>query len=1130
MPTTTELVEIIGASVLGLKHRMLPWVTSAFVLLAATVHPAAAWSEDSTPQIQSLQNRALLLYTTSHYSEGIIAAERSLALAQSTKGSESTAVADSLQILAHLYVGSGSCDKAQQLHQRALSIRMRALGANHLDTAASLDGLGMTTLCLGQFAAAQPLLQRGMFIREHALGPMHVDTASSMFALGLLRLHIGDYDAALSLQKRVLEIRKATLGAEHAETARSMSFLAMTHTIIGDYAIAEPMQASAVHLLEKSLGPDHPDTARALSYLGLQRSLSGPYASAVPTLQRALAILEKSRGAAAPDTARAMSYLGLAYCNTGDFAKAESLQARAIPLLEAALGKDHPDVARALSLLGWTRFISGNYAAVESVQLRALAILDGSLGPIYPETASVLSNLAVLYIFTGSYDKAQPLLQRATLILKRSSRPDHPTMVRVLAYQAYLSFFTRDYGPGLVAARRAVAMAEKLVGSRHPLTAVALSSEAALLSVSNEQAKAASAAKRSLSIRSNMLGVQHSETVYSLLDLAAIQQMVGAHSSAMELQQRAVNICEHVYGKDNLYTARALQSLAFMHLARGATAVALPLLQRAQAINAKNDRRFLFAGTDAARAAFLHHYAERAYKDITFSLHDTSPAGRVLGMNSVLQYKGQAIDASIDLVAQLRRNGGPADRALVDKLSRVTNRLSALTYDGAKNASLADWRGRIDHLSRWLEDLERQLSGRSDAFRSQFRTPTTQRVAQKLPADAVLLEWFVYRPYNVLGRHPTEQWGAPRYVAYILRHRSVPVAIDVGDAAGIDTLIRSFRQAVTSPSRKDVAEHSRALYRKLFVPIQPHIRGAAHLLVSPDGALNLVPMAALIGEDGRYLCDHFDITYLASGRDLLGGAAATPKGRIVVIADPDFGAVATEGAVSGARTSLAGTPDSSPLVFKPLPSTATEAAALRELFGIGRAEFMQQGEATEGWLKQLERPAVLHVATHGFFLSDLEMSATGPLPAQQVLTLREHPLLRSGLALAGANVRRSGADQDGILTALEVTQLHLHGTQLVVLSACDTGVGALDNGNGIYGLRRALAVAGVRTHVTSLWRVFDESTKDFMVAYYKALLAGQGRTIALNSAQRSVRNMPGRSHPYFWATFVSVGDWTPLAL
>jgi CHAT domain-containing protein len=254
----------------------------------------------------------------------------------------------------------------------------------------------------------------------------------------------------------------------------------------------------------------------------------------------------------------------------------------------------------------------------------------------------------------------------------------------------------------------------------------------------------------------------------------------------------------------------------------------------------------------------------------------------------------------------------------------------------------------------------------------------------------------------------------------------------------------------------------------------------------------------------------------------------------VVLADPNYGPSAAGGAPvdSGLQPARSGDLDRSGLVFTRLAGTATEAKALQSLLKLDAQNVLTGDRATEAKLRELHGPRILHVATHGFFLNDQEVALafksvgfgreTLPLP------LRENPLLRSGLALAGANARHSGATDDGILTAAEAAQLDLLGTQLVVLSACETGVGTVQTGEGVYGLRRALVLAGAQAQVASLWKVADTATQELVVDYYERLLKGEGRSGALRAVQKAMLMNPARQHPYYWAAFIPIGNWTPL--
>ena len=200
---------------------------------------------------------------------------------------------------------------------------------------------------------------------------------------------------------------------------------------------------------------------------------------------------------------------------------------------------------------------------------------------------------------------------------------------------------------------------------------------------------------------------------------------------------------------------------------------------------------------------------------------------------------------------------------------------------------------------------------------------------------------------------------------------------------------------------------------------------------------------------------------------------------------------------------------------------------------LSEVTVLTESNATENAIKQVNAPEILHIATHGFFLEDLEEVAPptlgggliGESDVNQTASQKlENPLLRSALALAGFNPRKSG-DEDGVMTALEIANLSLGGTKLVVLSACDTGVGDVNVGEGVYGLRRALALAGSESQVISLWQVGDFVTKDLMVKYYRRILDNEGRSEAMRQTQLEMLGTEKYKHPYYWASLIPSGDW-----
>jgi CHAT domain-containing protein len=358
--------------------------------------------------------------------------------------------------------------------------------------------------------------------------------------------------------------------------------------------------------------------------------------------------------------------------------------------------------------------------------------------------------------------------------------------------------------------------------------------------------------------------------------------------------------------------------------------------------------------------------------------------------------------------------------------------------------------------------------------------------------------------------------------------------------------MRGLRQALQDPRLPPalVRRHARALYDRLIAPIAPHLEGVRTLLLAPEGPLNLIPFGALVDASDRYLIERFTLTYLTSGRDLLRLAAPrSSRSTPLVVAAPDYDAsfrvAAAKARGEGEPTSARRSRELGALRFQPLPGTLQEAKAVEKALGV---QALTGDRATEAALKGVQGPRVLHVATHGFFLPDqaleprspagIRTQPLGPGAPASVLAhpppTGENPLLRSGLALAGANRLESGA-QDGILTALEMATLDLSGTKLVVLSACETGLGEVEVGEGVYGLRRALVIAGAEAQLMSLWKVEDAATRELMTAYYRRIIAGEGRAEALRQVQLEMLARPARRHPLYWASFIPIGAWGPIA-
>ncbi|MDP3097763.1 MAG: CHAT domain-containing protein, partial [Syntrophales bacterium] len=392
----------------------------------------------------------------------------------------------------------------------------------------------------------------------------------------------------------------------------------------------------------------------------------------------------------------------------------------------------------------------------------------------------------------------------------------------------------------------------------------------------------------------------------------------------------------------------------------------------------------------------------------------------------------------------------------------------------------------------------------------------------------------------------TGKWGASRYLAFVLSpgKDSDVSLVDLGDADSIDQKTASFKKSLgNSKTPPDVlAKQSNDLFRVIFAPLSSALGKSRQIFLSPDGSLNLIPFEVLRDDKGRYLIETHTFHYVSAGRDIAGYGMIKEKGqKALLMGDPDFDLVAKQTTGEKERP-LTRSRQMQGLSFSRLPGTKEEVKEIAALLGRSTSDTYTGEKARESVLMQRKSPRILHLATHGFFLSDQDWSSLMDQKSRGItITAREapsgkkpvrieNPFLRAGLALAGAN--RSLAQEgvtEGILTAEKILGLNLRGTDLVVLSACETGMGDVKNGEGVYGLRRAFTQAGAKSLVMSLWEVPDRETKELMVSFYENLQSGKmNRAEALRNAalkqRETVKSRYGHDNPYYWGAFVFLGE------
>ena len=877
--------------------------------------------------------------------------------------------------------------------------------------------------------------------------------------------------------------------------------------------------------------------------LGLVLMARAKYDEAEKELRIALAALEKLGGELNPRAARTTAYLSTLYQNSEQFEAGERLLTSTIDRWRKAYGEGHGQVGMLRNELAMTYFARGDLERAEVLLRQALAALEAV------EIKQPRFALQLIAVIASLDRNLGHVLERKGNIkgAEERYRTSHQLSIDFLGdantstahAKAQLGRFLGSHGKveeGTGLLRQAVSTYESSVPLNYPLLLAALlqlgnvllrGADDAAGAVAVFQQAAAIAEKRQSSI---------SGSVLSNLAWSLERDRRSAEAEATHL--RALATARQRYGDFHAETRGVLAGLLRFYMGSQRVDDALRAAKELGEANEDTVLRALLLGSERQRRAYIEHSAIQQELETALTLHlkqaPANQAAAALAFTTLLRRKGRALEASADGLRRLRRHLSPNDSQTLAELQTKRTAAAALAFRGPlREQSRSDFEEALAALTAEADALEERLGGTRGNLRTLKPSITWESIQKAVPHGGTLIELVSYHPISLGSEHRNAK-RLPEYAAYTLRASGQPMATTLGEAKQIETLATRMRSRLAS-RRPDWVEPARRLYDLLILPIRDHLGEGNALFVAPDGALNLVPFGLLLDKDGRFLMERHDVTYLSSGRDLLDvtpnpSATRSPP---LILAAPDFDASSPnpESKPNAAAHALLGK-----IRFGPLPGTLREARLIAST--LKGATLLSGRAANETALREAKGPDVLHIATHGFFLEPKSSTGNGARGLEIVdqldveraepRILPVDPLLRAGIALSGANRRTGGSGDDGIVTALELASIDLDDTELVTLSACDTAVGEVKNGEGVFGMRRALVIAGAKTQLLSLWPVADDATQDLMARYYKRVDAGRGRGEALRDVQLEVMHSRGRSHPYYWGGFLVSGASGPL--
>jgi CHAT domain-containing protein len=1009
-------------------------------------------------------------------------------------------------------------------------IRRRLLGPEHPLTARSLRWQGLAYQRLRQFDKAESSLRECERIRVKVLGD-NLDTAGTLESLALLKEEQDDIPAAIALCRRELDMRRRLFGEESTRTAESWHNFARMAARRPTFPDAEAACLRALAIREKLLGPDHLQTAFTLSLMSqIERGLSR-FAQAEEAINRALAIRQKQLGNDHRLTLDTRLDLAHLLERMSQYPHAAQIFQQVLEARRRLSGEEHALTGDAYSGLGFCYMLMGEYAKARPALKRAVEILQKTRGEDHPLSCTASLNLARLYSRVGDAAKAEPLFQK-TLLIEQRVRPGGFQAARVMDGMVDFYLTRRDFPHAEQLCRDSLEIKRRILGEQHPDYHVTLDSLGSVYRAEGRYVEARDTFETTLKFARQTLGDDHLFVANLLCELGINAHDMNDDARATQMFTQELDVAKRLYRGDHPITARALFDLGSNQYCVGKREKAALLLSDALHM-CQNVLRENF-GVLSQREQLALEVQHRRYLDVYLSVTDElqRPAAEVY--RHLLAAKG-AVTADQWLSRLERRR--PELHPLTEQLRDIGAHLTHLSFSRPDQSQRATWLKQISDLTEQKERIEQELADKSAAFRERRQAtqfdPLTLR--KMLPTNTALVDILSYaRSFSRKPGEKTRRNAELRFVAFILRRDSEVRRIELGPSNPIVQNMNAWRE--NYGANQGAVDVGRDLRDRIWKPLEADLKGAETVLVSPDGAFCSFPLAALPGsKPGSYLIEERNIVLVPVPQLLLQTRTAGPESGLpaqsgfdapLLVGNVDFDADPR----TLPATATAARGEAPQGLFSPLPATSNEIVDVADIY---RRTFRREPIALTG--KRASEQAVrtetprhrwLHFATHGFFAPGnvLTDEQTGPLAQHAAGNLIGsvedvrgfHPSLLSGIVLAGANrgwaskARRSSKEvDDGLLTALDVEQMNLSDTELVVLSACETGLGRLAGGEGALGLQRAFQVAGARNVIASLWKVDDQATAALIHLFYLNLWVNkQSPADALRNAQLAILHAP----------------------
>ena len=927
-----------------------------------------------------------------------------------------------------------------------------------------------------------------------------------------------NYKKVIEIYSKIIEFEKKTDGIN------SFPYSAIAHNYwkMGDYKKAILFQKKAIKIEESITGKDSKEMAERLEALSVFY-YKGQYFVDKETFNKVLEIkknIVRIRDLTESENSlkRASAYQNLAalYAEKGEFY--ESIRLRKIAIKNAYSLYENPNleeswfqpvpiyIAFLHSQIAKDYHSIGNHNKGKENDIKALDIRKQFLDFDDRTLADSYADVSTAYYYLGDLKASRENLDKALKILNLNKKENKFEIKSIERISDFLYAIDNNLNENKTKFKlKKTAVFDENISDSDPEAIFKLSLNASSLMMAKDYKEAIQYFQKAKNLLEEKRGKNNFQMVMLLNNLGS------AYSLAGDLDNAEINLKESYEILKKFYNdARLSQEIIGIYNNLAYTYIKKNSLIKAQQFFRESiDSSILFVKEQAQflpeekRQNFSNYSFINSYAGI-FSVIDLLPDGNKLALKYRINRHGLLED--IEKYQSRISNLDIKNKSLFKELENFNNELSDMTNTKEK---------RLEIKQKKIS-LEEKLYSKIPSLKTKIIE--LEEIKKALPKDALLIEFQKFRPFNE-DFNNKDYFDEAKYIALILNEFGEVFYKDLGSAEVIE---QKIYQALNSTEKgySDAQDLFKEVGNHVIKPLKEIINKSDTLFISPDAVLNLLPFAALSSHNSeKLLGEAFDIRILTTGRELLDINKKIDKNfkKSLVIANPTFDLSRKVNEFQYSNESKNKSQQRSRYLkekqWPQLPYTAIEGEAINKLI---KGKLLTADNATSIAIQKESSPKVLHIATHAEFLGIEEEI--------------ENPLLKSYIVLAGANKPEINEDDDGYLTALEITKLDWSGTELVVISACESGKGEIQNGEGIYGLKRAIAVAGAKSSLLSLWKVDDRATSIFMESFYKKLLKGYGRADALAAVQDEFKNgkIKGYQHPYYWAAFQLNGDWRPI--